>query len=95
MLATDFSGPTDVVTHHAPCERSVPPQFGRSIQNPSFASDLTRLMGPPIQLWIHGHMHNSFDYEERGTRVVCNPRGYFTYEPNPDFDPSLTFEVTA
>ncbi len=95
MLASDFAGPTVVVTHHAPCERSVLPQFGRSILNPSFASDLTHLMGPKAPLWIHGHMHNSFDYEERGTRVVCNPRGYFPYEPNPDFDPSLTVEVTA
>ena len=87
------SGPTVIVTHHAPCERSISPQFARSILNPSFASDLARLMGPQIALWIHGHMHNSFDYVEQGTRVVCNPRGYFPYEPNPDFNPSLALEV--
>ena len=27
-------------------------------------------------LWIHGHTHTAFDYTVRGTRVVCNPRGY-------------------
>ena len=36
-------------------------------------------------LWIHGHMHDSFDYEINGTRVVCNPRGYTPFELNPDF----------
>ena len=38
-------------------------------------------------------MHNSSDYLERGTRVVCNPRGYVPFRPNPDFDPTLIVEV--
>ena len=50
-------------------------------------------MGPAVPLWIHGHMHNSSDYVERGTRVICNPRGYLPFEPNPEFDPSLIVEV--
>ena len=27
-------------------------------------------------LWIHRHMHESFDYEVYGAPVVCNPRGH-------------------
>ena len=50
-------------------------------------------MVPNVKLWVHGHMHNSLDYVERGTRVVCNPRGYVPFEPNPSFDPSLVVEV--
>ena len=38
-------------------------------------------------LWIHGHKHESFDYEVNGTRVVCNPRGYAPNALNPDFRP--------
>lgn len=28
------------------------------------------------ELWIHGHIHESVDYEVNGTRLVSNPRGY-------------------
>ena len=92
-LGEGFTGPTVVVTHHAPSPRSIAPRFVGDTLNPAFASDVTDLMGPQVALWIHGHMHNSSDYVERGTRVVCNPRGYMPLEPNPDFDPMLIVEV--
>ena len=41
--------------------------------------------GDRAALWVHGHMHESFDYEVYGTRVVCNPRGYAPNALNPDF----------
>jgi predicted phosphohydrolase len=94
-LGEDFSGATVVVTHHAPSPRSIAPRFVGDTLNPAFASDVTDLMGPAVQLWIHGHMHQSYDYIECGTRVVCNPRGYLPLEPNPDFDPMLIVEVPA
>lgn len=93
MTAQRFAGPTVVVTHHAPSPQSVAPRFHGSVMNAAFASDLRDLMGPLVKLWIHGHMHDSLDYIERGTRVVCNPRGYAPFELNPDFDPSLAVEV--
>lgn len=92
-LGEDFSGATVVVTHHAPSRRSIAPRFSGDTLNPAFASDLTDLMGSGVQLWVHGHMHQSHDYIERGTRVICNPRGYLPLEPNPDFDPILIVEV--
>lgn len=92
-MGQGHAGPTVVVTHHAPSRRSIGPQHVGSLLNASFASDLTELMGPHVALWIHGHMHDSIDYIECGTRVVCNPRGYLPFEPNPQFDPTLIVEV--
>jgi hypothetical protein len=48
-----------------------------------------------VQLWIHGHTHDSFDYRLNGTRVLCNPRGYARdgVNENPMFDPQLVIEV--
>jgi hypothetical protein len=52
------------------------------LMNGNFASDMDAfiLANPQIQLWIHGHMHDPFDYGIGGTRIVCNPRGYVQYE---------------
>jgi Icc-related predicted phosphoesterase len=44
-------------------------------------------------LWIHGHTHESFDYEIGKTRVICNPRGYAPIEINKEFKPVFTIEV--
>jgi 3',5'-cyclic AMP phosphodiesterase CpdA len=74
-LDAPFDGPTVVITHHAPHSGSIAAKFGTHPLNPAFVTDLDRLMGGPV-LWIHGHTHTAFDYRVRGTRVVCNPRGY-------------------
>lgn len=92
-LADGFDGPTVVVSHHLPHPRSIHRKYWGSALNPSFASDLSHLMGPPVAAWIHGHTHESCDYVEQGTRVVCNPRGYGPFELNASFDPLLTIEV--
>ncbi len=87
-----FDGQTVVVTHHAPHPRSVHPKYKGGSLNPSFASDLGEMMElwRPA-LWIHGHVHDSFDYRVRDTRVVCNPCGYGN--ENPAFDPGLVVEI--
>lgn len=84
-----------VITHHAPCELSIHPRYKDldGHMNASYASDLTMLFGPHIPLWVHGHTHDSFDYEVAGTRVVCNPRGYHRQEMNLSFDHKLIVEV--
>jgi predicted phosphodiesterase len=94
MLAEPFAGKTVVVTHHAPSSQSVHPRYARNLLTPAFASNLENLMdGNRAALWIHGHTHDSFDYEIYETRVVCNPRGYSPVELNPDFQPGLVVEV--
>jgi Icc-related predicted phosphoesterase len=88
MLADPFDGRTVVVTHHAPSSQSVHPRYANDLLTPAFASNLESLMGGDgVALWIHGHMHESYDYGAYGTRVVCNPRGYAPDAMNPDFRP--------
>ena len=76
-LAEPFDGPTVVITHHAPTLNSIHPRFAGSPLNGIFVSDAQDLVAASgARLWIHGHTHDSFDYQVQGTRVLCNPRGY-------------------
>jgi predicted phosphodiesterase len=95
-LRTPWPGPTVVITHHAPSERSVEPRFEGSPLNACFASHLDRLLGAELAgTWIHGHMHHSADYRAHGTRVVCNPRGYARdgCNENPLFDIDFVVDI--
>lgn len=91
-LATSAPGATVVLTHHAPHPRSVHPRFGDDLLSAAFVSDLTAVIeaGQP-QLWVHGHVHDAFDYQLGATRVLCNPNGYGN--ENAAFDPALVVEV--
>lgn len=102
-LSETFNGPTVVVTHHGPHPGSVHPRYAGQLLNAGFVSDLTPLLGK-AQLWIHGHVHDSFDYTVCGTRIVANPRGYALNRlavestediqwENPLFDPTLTLKT--
>jgi predicted phosphodiesterase len=93
QLATPFDGDTVVVTHHLPHANSVHAKYTGDALNPSFASDLSKLVRTPAKLWIHGHTHESMDYVVAGTRVVCNPRGYLPHEPNQRFAPEFVIDL--
>ena len=65
-------------------------------------SDLSALM-PNVDLWLHGHVHDGFDYQVGRCRVVANPAGYllnhrwaqreeFEFE-NASFDKNLLLEL--
>lgn len=95
-LAKPHDGPTVVITHHAPSPSSIHPRFAGSPLNACFVSDAEHLLGGErAQLWIHGHTHDSFDYVCKGTRVVCNPRGYAPdgVNENAVFDPNFMVEI--
>lgn len=100
-LSEPFAGKTVVVTHHAPSTGSVGAEYEGDSLTPAYASDLEDLMGPAVSLWIHGHMHTSFDYivpggdtsDMQGTRVICNPRGYSPRHLNQDFNPGMLIDV--
>lgn len=93
-LAKPFDGRTVVVTHHMPSPKSIPSRFLGSPLTPAFVSDLDDFIKMnPLDLWIHGHTHDPFDYELHGTRVLCNPRGYFDFELTEGFRPGLVVEV--
>jgi hypothetical protein len=100
-LAEPWVGRTVVVTHHAPHPGSLAACFERSGLSPAFVNDLPAACFDGVDLWVHGHTHDSFDYPVPrpggGTcRVVCNPRGYVRWDgalENRGFDPG--FEVTV
>lgn len=96
-LAEPFDGPTVVVTHMAPSEQSIPTEYKGDTLSPAFASSLDHLV-EQSDLWVHGHVHSSFDYRIGRARVVCNPLGYpGRYEhmrpENAAFDPNLVVEI--
>ena len=95
-LSELHTGPTVVITHHAPSRRSIHPRFAGSLLNACFVSAAEHLVdGGRTRLWVHGHTHDSFDYCLNGTRVVCNPRGYAKsgVNENPLFDPNFIVEL--
>lgn len=96
-LKEPFPGKTVVVTHHAPSFQSIAPMHRQDSLTPAFASNLDYLLGEPISLWVHGHVHHSNDYEINGTRIVSNPRGYQlksdAFPENRDFKSDLVIEI--
>jgi predicted phosphodiesterase len=98
-LARKHDGPTVVVTHHCISRRSVHAKWGKVPISAAFSSNLDAFVeGSGAALWIHGHTHDSFDYEIGGTRVICNPKGYGPsylggVPENVGFDPRLVVEV--
>ncbi len=102
-LDEPFDGRTVVITHHAPSRGSIHPRFRGDPCNSAFVSDLDELV-MKADLWIHGHVHDSFDYKVGKCRVVANPGSYATtlgkvkqFEElefeNPFFDPQMVIEV--
>jgi len=92
--ATDLPDmPRVVVTHHAPHPLSCVPFWRARPGAAMSASDLSHLVGCGVaDLWVHGHVHTSADYDLGGrTRVLCNPFGY--HGNNDGFDEGLVVEV--
>jgi predicted phosphodiesterase len=92
-LEEPFGGKTVVISHHAPSAKSLEVRSEGEILDACYASNLEEYMGPNLDLWIHGHIHDSMDYNINGTRVVANPRGYAPRELNPDFKDNFIVEV--
>lgn len=102
-LAKPWVGKTVVVTHHGCHPLSVHPRYIGEALNACFVSDLSDMM-PSIDLWLHGHVHDSFDYTVGRCHVRVNPAGYirnrgsakgpdeFMFE-NEAFNPQLLIEV--
>jgi Icc-related predicted phosphoesterase len=85
-----YPGSKVVVTHFAPHPNSVHIRH-QGQQSSYWVNNLEHLMGFS-DYWLHGHTHNSFNYEVEGTKVVCNPRGYskvFNMSSNSAFNREL------
>ena len=90
MLDTFESKNCVVVTHHAPHEKSIYQKYQTDPRNPCFISHKPELV-EKANLWIHGHVHNNFDYNVKNCRVICNPYGYD--HENQDFKENLVIEI--
>lgn len=89
-----FSGPTVVVTHHAPSTHSLAANWESDQISAAYASALDDLVAASgAALWVHGHTHIPVDYRIGKTRVLSNPRGYPGGVPS-GFDPSLVVELS-
>lgn len=99
QLAQPFSGPTVVITHHAPYPGGVKPGYERDILSAAYASDLRHTIAQyPPDLWIYGHTHRSDDTRLEKTKLISNAKGYGPQTQgrpweNPAFDPSFAIEV--
>lgn len=100
-LNEDFAGTTVVVTHMAPSLRSIPERYRGQVLSAAFASHLDALVSK-ADLWVHGHVHESMDYQVGKARVVCNPLGYplrdadgHWFRENALFDPNLIVEIAV
>lgn len=90
-----------LVSHMAPSWQSVHEEYRTGVYsslNGAYTSPILDegsvsyqpFLAENISFWIHGHMHNSMDYEVSGVRVLCNPRGYSLQtgeNENEGFDP--------
>jgi Icc-related predicted phosphoesterase len=94
-LRVPHAGKTVVLSHFLPSPKCCDTQFSGSALNPYFATNVEDLL-PFADLWAHGHTHASVDRKIRGTRVVCNPRGYsraYGLSENADWDPSFRVDL--
>jgi Icc-related predicted phosphoesterase len=85
-----------VITHHAPSRLSIPysMEHTESEVNAAYASNLDDvILQYKPELWIHGHLHSSFDYKIGSTRILCNPRGYSPDYTNSIFNEQLIIEI--
>lgn len=90
ILQNPFDGPTIVMTHMAPSFKSSHPKYAKSDISTGFCSELDYFIEEyQPDYWIHGHCHESFDYNIGKTRVICNPYGYYPYDLNPEFNNNL------
>lgn len=66
-----------LITHYAP-EFSETPRWKGHPLTPGFLTKIPYNTHKKFKYHIHGHTHSNFDYDTPyGTRVICNPRGYF------------------
>lgn len=71
------------------------PQYANDLTSSAYASNLDEVVSK-ADLWVRGHVHESFDYRIGPCRVVCNPLGYMTKSGSPEnesFDAKFVIEI--
>ena len=81
LLAAQAGRADVVITHWPPTKGAIHPKFDGDALNPYFINDkpdLVRKIGAAV--WISGHTHEAYDYQEGPTRCLGNPTGYIGEE---------------
>lgn len=84
-----------VLTHHGPTYKSINREhMGNGIDG-AYVSDLSEIIldNPQIRFWVHGHTHQSEDYEVGSCRVLANQVGYKDERSFLEFEGIKHFEV--
>ena len=70
--------PIVLITHYAPREECVNPNYTNSYVIFSFYTDLTYIIDelPEKSVWIYGHTHYNNDFHINGKRLLTNQYGY-------------------
>lgn len=77
MLSRKHDGPTVVATHFAIHEKSSNPLYRDAPTAHCYLSNQDKFIEQfSPTAWLHGHVHDCFQYEIHGTMVACNPGGY-------------------
>lgn len=86
-----------VVSHHGCSYQSINIKHKTSPFNGAYVSELAYqimdLEENQPDFWIHGHVHDSIEYNIDRTKVIVNPRGYYDSEINNNFNPNMVIEV--
>jgi Icc-related predicted phosphoesterase len=84
-----------VMTHHMPTYELIDEKYsGRDVNN-LFATELRRLMKPPVLGWLCGHSHTTREIVCNGVTVALNPYGGpFENIGERQYDYVLEFKVT-
>lgn len=84
-----------VVTHFGISRKSIHDRFNvptAMSMNAYFVNDMENdILALQPKLWVHGHVHSSMQYSIDKTRVVINPRGYGS--ENPDYAANMLIEI--
>ncbi len=85
-----------VISHHAPTNLSIDDRYADdTLRAGYYHSDIgNEIAYSEIDLWFHGHTHNSVNYLVHQCRVVNNPRGYHYDDMlNKQFDETHLFNI--
>jgi predicted phosphodiesterase len=82
-----------VITHHCPTSKVLHANTKKDKFKSLYVSDLDYLInGNNVHTWICGHIHQNFDFDLDGTRVVGNQRGK-PKDKITDFSKSFVIEL--
>lgn len=89
------TGPTVVISHHAPSLKGLNPLHAGNGLDGAYASDLDDVIRSlHIPVWVHGHSHIRRTYRVGDTAVHANCRGFDGKDPSARaFTPSAYFDV--